>query len=216
MIKRNALTAALALMCCVAGISAATAMPAGVNGPIDSFNPPFGAAHLTTVENFLDSYYATSGVTYLGRLDSSSGDFTSSPLSGLGATLAGTGLGSTSGTWTLTENLNLGAAWNVLAIEINAGSHGLLYDENPVGLLTSACNTLGTTYTCTGNWDTSDILVGKGNHPELSHIDLYGSDPPRPDSVPEPSTLALFGAGLAGVFAMRRRVRFACVIAGCP
>jgi hypothetical protein len=205
MIRRNAVTAALALMCCVAGTVAATATPIGVNGPIDSFSPPFGAAHLTAVENFLDSYYATSGVTYLGRLDSSSGDFTSSPLSGLGATLVGTGLGSTSGTWTLTENLNLSGAWNVLAIEINAGSHGLLYDENPTGLLTSACNALGTTYTCTGNWDTSDILVGNGNHPALSRIDFYGIDPPLPASVPEPSTLALFGAGLASVFALRRR-----------
>ena len=182
------------------GTGIAVATPSWVNGPIDSLSQPFGTAHLTAVENFLDSYYATSGVIYLGRLDSSSNDLTSSPLSGLGTTLTGTGLGSTSGTWTLTENLNLGAAWNVLAIEINAGSQGLLYDENPTGLLTSACNTLGMTFTCTGNWDTSDILVGYGNHPALSHI-----DPPLPDPVPEPSTLALFGAGLASVLAVRRR-----------
>jgi hypothetical protein len=205
MSKWKAMASAIALTCCVAGTGAAMATPVGLNGPIDSFGPPFGSSHETSLENFLDSYYGTTGISFLGRLDNSGSDFTGSPLSGLGVTLTGTGLGSTSGTWTLTENLGLGPAWNVLAIEINAASNGLLYDVNPIGLDSSACSVLGSIYSCTGSWNTFDITVGHGNHPALSHIDLYGIDPPLNNSVPEPATLALFGTGLAALWSKRRR-----------
>ncbi|HXI99705.1 MAG TPA: PEP-CTERM sorting domain-containing protein [Micropepsaceae bacterium] len=180
------------------------AIPTGLNGPIASYGAPFGSSHDTTVENFLDSYYGISGVSFLGRLDSSGADFTGSPLSGLGATLVGTGLTSTSGAWTLTEDLGTGPAWNVLAIEISAASQALVYDENPAGLGSAACSLVATTYTCTGNWNTNDIIVGHDNHPALSHIDFYGIDPPT-NPVPEPATLALFGTGLAGLLVGRRR-----------
>lgn len=205
MMNLKTITPAIALTCCVMATGTAMATPIGLNGPIATYAPPFGASHETAAENFLDTYYGTTGVTFLGRLDSSSGDFTGSPLSGLGATLVGTGLGSTSGTWTLTENLGFGPAWNVLAIEINAGSHGLLYDENPVGLGSDSCSLLASFYTCTGQWNTNDIVAGNGNHPALSHIDFYGIDQRLTAAIPEPATLAVFGTGLVGLFGRRRR-----------
>lgn len=57
-----------------------------------------------------------------------------------------------------------------------------------------------------GSWDTLDMLNNGGNQPRVSHISFWvgGDNGPGP-VVPEPSTFALLGAGLAGVVAIARK-----------
>jgi PEP-CTERM motif len=189
--------------------NSAFATPIGLNGPLATYSPPFGSAHRDAVETFLDGYYPTTGISFLGRLSSAGvADFTDSPLLGSGATFVGTNLTTTDGTWTLTQDASLGSVWDVLALEINGGSNGAVYDINPAGLVSSACVLVVTTYTCTGNWDTNDLSAGASeNSPTLSHLDLYGrlTEVSETSQVPEPSSLALLAGGLGALLLRRRR-----------
>lgn len=184
--KTAALIAAFVLSVGVSSVALAT--PVGTTGPIQTYGPPFGAAHITTVEGDLNAYLGVSDVVYLGRLDSSG--FAADPiLNGTGASLSGTGLTGTSGTWTFIQGSTV---YEVVGIEINGGSHGALYAVTPAALL--------------GFWDTNDLLAGNSdNPPDLSHLDFYARAFGTPPGVPEPLTLSLFGAGLAGLGAIRRR-----------
>jgi hypothetical protein len=58
--------------------------------------------------------------------------------------------------------------------------------------------------TGTGTFDINFLNAG-GQQPVLSHLLLAGGDPTTVE-VPEPATIALFGAGLLGMgFGLRRR-----------
>ena len=107
------------------------------------------------------------------------GDTDDASFGALGGTF--TGAGTTSGTWSLPGYL-------VNFVAVKAGPKFVLYQ-----LATPADS---------GNWDTFDILVGRGNHPALSHLVFFGT----PGGVPEPATWAMMiaGFGLTGA-AMRRR-----------
>ncbi len=120
-------TAAILCLGVAVGMStSASATPIGLSGPVQNFSPPFGVDHATAVESYLDGLLGTT-VSYLGRLEND-GASLDAILLGSGASLSGTGLSGKSGTWTF----NPGSSdYLVTFVEINAGSHGLLYNVDP-------------------------------------------------------------------------------------
>ncbi len=174
----------------VAGLSAgmAQATPVGLTGPIEIYSPPFGAAHRTAVVNDLNAALGVTDVVYLGRLNPNGGVEYGPVLTGTGASISGTGLTGKSGTWTFTQG---STTYEVVGIEINGGSKGALYLVTPAAL--------------NGFWDTNDLTAGaSSNTPNLSHMDFFARIAST-TTVPEPATLALIGAGLVGVWSVRRR-----------
>lgn len=185
----NKFKAALAAMAgagllSVSFASGAMAAPTGLTGPIQSYDPNFGSGHIATVKSYLETLTGKT-VIYLGRMDGGSVDL-GDDLAGTGASLTGTGLGGKSGTWTFDP----GSSNDIVSfIEINGGSHGLLYDVDPDSN--------------TGSWNTNDILNGGGKHPDLSHLDFWGIASST-SAVPEPAIWAMMLVGFGGLGAMLR------------
>lgn len=93
------------------------------------------------------------------------------------------------------------------ALSFMSGSTFAAYDFTAAGLGLPVSSS--TIYNFSGSWDMSKTLInGGGNAGALSHIDLYVRDPigPRRD-VPEPGTLGLLLAAIAGTALYRRRQR---------
>lgn len=179
---KSAFIGAMAVIAMVTLVSPASATIAGMTYTGLQYGPPFGqnaGGHTDQVKADIDTYLGVNDVVYLGRLDSSGFD-ADAILNATGATLAGTGLGGSSGTWTFTQGSTV---YEVIAIEVNAGSKGKIYALTDPAL--------------TGVWNTSDL-----SNKKISHLDFYARAVTR---APEPATFMLFGAGLAGLRLRRRK-----------
>lgn len=152
---------------------------------VASFNTAQGTGQSpTTVSDDVLAFLNAAGdrgETYLGRAGNS-------PFSvgGDSITTSSTdGSADETGIFTYTPGTNQqNFVGEFVAIHAGSGQDVEIYQINTPGV--------------TGTFATND---GHG----LSNFDLFGMDPPAQTPVPEPFTLSLFGAGLAGAVAMRRR-----------
>jgi hypothetical protein len=95
-----------------------------------------------------------------------------------------TGAGTASGTWSL-------PGFDVDFVAVKAGDFFVLYE---LGSPASG-----------GSWNTDDITVGRGNHPNLSHLVFFGTS--IPGGAPEPATWGMMMLGFFGLgFLVRRRL----------
>jgi len=140
---------------------------------------------------FLNAYLHVSDVIYVGKLEGNGTvENLNSILANEGVTLSGTGLTGKFGTWTFNQGTS---TYEIIAIQVAGGSHAATYLLTPPAL--------------TGDWNTLDILAGaSSNHPDLSHLEFYARK--ITTRAPEPASLLLFGAGLAGI-RLRSRKRAA-------
>lgn len=163
---------------------AASATPAGLTGPLQTYTSPFGGAHITTVETYLNGYFGVTDITYLGRYTGATDTFVpESVLSGTGAFFTITGGSTASGTWEFDPG---NTDYVIYAVTVSTSGKADLYAVTPPSN--------------TGNWDTNDI-----NGHGLSHLDFYARLVPH--KTPEPISLFLMGGGLAGLQMVRRKKR---------
>jgi hypothetical protein len=140
--------------------------------------PTFGGGNENITDTLAILDAINPNIVYLGSyLDTSPG----SVALPTGESLSGTGTGS-SGTITTHDATN---NYIVLYYDVKAGpASDLIQVSSPAS-----------TVDWTTNW--SNLHVGNGNVPNISHIDAFGIDPPAP--VPEPSPLMLLASGLAAL-----------------
>lgn len=132
-----------------------------------------------------------------------------------------------SGDWTLTTHLDViaqaqallgNATFDHLAFSIKAGDAFAVYDFDFKEIFAEESNpalNFFTLYELSGTFNTNDFLSCKKVNGEcvwtepahaISHLNVWARDPADTNVIPEPSTLILFGAGLACLgFCTRRR-----------
>lgn len=176
-IKQTTLAALGALAALGVTVSAARA------DVIVSGIPTFGGGNenITSTLAILDA--VNHNIVYLGSYLGSSPGAVSTPL---GESISGTGTGSSG---TITSNVDTIYYYDV---KTSLGSD-LIQVTNPAG---------------TVNWTTdwANLLVGNGHVAAVSHIDVFGVASST-TSVPEPTSLALFGIGMLGTGLVARQRR---------
>jgi hypothetical protein len=151
--------------------------------------PTFGGGNenIATTLAILDAI--NPNIVYLGSYIDTSPGALALPT---GESISGTG---THSSGTITSNSS-GNPYSILYYDVKAGpGSDLIEVSNP-----------GAVVDWTTDW--SNLLVGRGNVPDVSHIDVFGVDPPLPPSpAPEPASLTLFASALLGLGFLAYRKR---------
>lgn len=90
-----------------------------------------------------------------------------------------------SGTWLLSD------AYEIGFYVVKAGPNFALYYVDP--------------FQSSGIWSTTNLIVGHGNNPEISHFSAYPTEGFGGGEIPEPSTLLLIGTGILGLGIIGRK-----------